>query len=196
MVKMYEICEGTFVPEECCTFHEPPEGGGEPVPDDEKLPCGQGCSGLCEECVIQKVFNSYARLTGQAGSQGNQAEKAKYAPAREAMAIKVRMKGQKKIRRKVRRMRQKVEQLNEAIERNIRLQGRMLRQMAEAPGGSWMEIRRKVRWMRQEVEQLNEAIERNVLLQGRMPQQMAEGPGGIWMDAAETHQDGEGKDRE
>ena len=28
MVKMYEICEGTFVPEECCTFHEPPEGGG------------------------------------------------------------------------------------------------------------------------------------------------------------------------
>ncbi len=139
MVKMYEICEGTFVPEECCTFHEPPEGGGEPVPDDEKLPCGQGCSGLCEECVIQRVFNGYARLTGQAGSQGTQAEKAKYAPAREAMAIKVRMKGQKKIRRKVRRMRQEVEQLNEVVERNIQLQGRMLWQMAEAPGGSWVD---------------------------------------------------------
>lgn len=139
MVKMYKICEGTFVPEECCTFHEPPEGGGEPVSDDEKLPCGQGCSGLCEECVIQKVFNGYARLTGQAGGQGAQAEKARYAPAREAMAIKVRMKGQKKIRRKVRRMRQEVEQLNEVMERNIRLQGRMLRQMAEMPGRSWMD---------------------------------------------------------
>lgn len=132
MVRMYEICEGMFVPEECCTFREPLGGIGEAVPDDEKLPCGKACGGVCEECVIQEVFNSYARLTGQAGGTGSRG--GGNAPGGEAMAIKVRMKGQKEIRRKVRRMKREVRQLNKEIEKNIQLQGSMLRLMDEGPG--------------------------------------------------------------
>ena len=77
MVEMYEICEGMFIPKECATFTGGQEGGGEALPDDEGLPCGDGCGKLCEECIIQKVFNDYARLTGQEEGQDTLAMQAR-----------------------------------------------------------------------------------------------------------------------
>lgn len=73
MVEMYEICEGMFIPKECATFTGGQEDGGESLPDDEGLPCGDGCGKLCEECIIQKVFNEYAWLTGQGQAAGQNA---------------------------------------------------------------------------------------------------------------------------
>ena len=57
-VEMHEIYEGAFIPKECCVFE------GEEVVG-EKLPCGGGCDRVCEGCVIQGVFNDYARISGQ-----------------------------------------------------------------------------------------------------------------------------------
>ncbi len=65
MIKMVEF-EGVWVPEECCTMTNPLTSGGESVPDDVEMPC-EGCTGECNECVIQRLMNDYARCTGQAG---------------------------------------------------------------------------------------------------------------------------------
>ncbi len=86
MVKMYEICEGTFVPEECCTFHEPPEGGGHGLSVS-----GNDIAHLLDALInfvprnMEGKFNGYARLTGAGREPGNPGrKKAKYATAREA----------------------------------------------------------------------------------------------------------------
>lgn len=70
MVEMYEICKGMFIPKECVSFTGTQVGGGEVLPDDEGLPCGDGCGKVCEKCIIQEVFNDYARLTGYGQGTG------------------------------------------------------------------------------------------------------------------------------
>ncbi len=69
MIKMVEFDEGVWVPEECCTMTNPLTSGGESVPDDVEMPCegSTSCTGECNECVIQRLMNDYARCTGQAG---------------------------------------------------------------------------------------------------------------------------------
>lgn len=118
MVEMYEICEGMFVPKECCTFKEPLRSGGEMVADDTGLPCGDGCSGVCEGCIVQEVFNDYASLTGQAGAGQ---EGAKGNAAGPGLYVKVRMKGHKKIRKRIRRMKREARKLNKEMERAVEL---------------------------------------------------------------------------
>lgn len=65
MIKMIELDDGSFVPRECCTITNPITDGGKSVIDDIELPCGQDCCGDCTECVIQKIMDEYAELTGQ-----------------------------------------------------------------------------------------------------------------------------------
>ncbi len=69
MIKMVEFDEGTWVPEECCTMTNPATSGGASVPDDVEMPCegSASCTGECNECVIQRLMNDYAKCTGQAG---------------------------------------------------------------------------------------------------------------------------------
>lgn len=64
-IKMVEY-EGEWVPEECCTFTNPLTSGGESYIDDAETPCSN-CDQECSECVIQRVMDDYARVTGQAG---------------------------------------------------------------------------------------------------------------------------------
>ncbi len=67
MIKMVEFDEGVWVPEECCTMTNPITTCGKSVPDDVELPCegSESCTGECNECVIQRIMNDYARCTGQ-----------------------------------------------------------------------------------------------------------------------------------
>lgn len=62
-VKMVEY-EGEWVPVECCTFTNPLTSGGESYIDDAETPCNN-CDGECSACVIQRVMDDYARVTGQ-----------------------------------------------------------------------------------------------------------------------------------
>lgn len=64
VVKMVEY-EGEWIPEECCTFTNPLTSGGERYIDDAETPCSN-CDQECSECVIQRVMDDYARVTGQA----------------------------------------------------------------------------------------------------------------------------------
>lgn len=65
MVKMIELEDGNYIPEECCTFTNPLTSGGESYVDDVDLPCGAGCENDCDKCIIQKVMNEYGKLTTQ-----------------------------------------------------------------------------------------------------------------------------------
>ena len=69
MIKMTRVYGNAFVPKECCTFTNPTTSEGKMEIDDINLPCGNGCNGGCEKCVIQKIMNEYAEVTGQ--SSGN-----------------------------------------------------------------------------------------------------------------------------
>lgn len=66
-VKMVEY-EGEWVPEECCTFTNPLTSGGESYIDDAETPCSN-CDGDCSTCVIQRVMDDYARVTGQVATK-------------------------------------------------------------------------------------------------------------------------------
>jgi hypothetical protein len=68
MIKMLKTDEG-YVPEKCCTVTNPATTpGGASEVDDVDLPCfGSDCSTDCEDCIIQRVFDEYAKVTGQAG---------------------------------------------------------------------------------------------------------------------------------
>ena len=72
MIEMIKFDENTWVPRECCTMTNPLTSGGESVPDDVHMPCenSDGCTGECSECVIQKIMNEYADLTGQQDRTG------------------------------------------------------------------------------------------------------------------------------
>lgn len=65
MVKMVKFDDKSYVPEECCTVTNPMTSGGKSEIDDVEMPCGADCDGECVECVIQKIMNEYAVLTGQ-----------------------------------------------------------------------------------------------------------------------------------
>lgn len=69
MVEMVKLDEETYVPRECCTVTNPMTSGGKSEVDDVDMPCGSDCSGECSTCVVQKIMNEYAVLTGQAGIQ-------------------------------------------------------------------------------------------------------------------------------
>ena len=66
LVEMVE-CEGHYYPLDFCTTTNPTTSGGKSVVDDVDLPCGYDCEveGGCDMCPIQKVFDKYAKLTGQ-----------------------------------------------------------------------------------------------------------------------------------
>lgn len=65
MIRMIELDDGSFIPRECCTVTNPTTSGGKSMIDDIELPCGADCGGDCTECVIQKIMDEYAVLTGQ-----------------------------------------------------------------------------------------------------------------------------------
>lgn len=56
-IEMVEF-DGDYVPKELCTIDR--LGGA-----DDCVPCHESCTGECNECVVTKVFNEYARLTKQ-----------------------------------------------------------------------------------------------------------------------------------
>ena len=57
-IEMVEFL-GDYVPKELCTTNRFGE-------IDDCTPCSEHCTGEnCEECVVTKVFNEYARLTNQ-----------------------------------------------------------------------------------------------------------------------------------
>lgn len=66
MVKMVMFDDETYVPEECCTITNPMTSGGKSEIDDVEMPCEGNCDGECSKCVVQKIMNEYAVLTGQA----------------------------------------------------------------------------------------------------------------------------------
>ena len=65
MIKMIELEDGSFVPEECCTFTNPLTSDGVSYVDDVDLPCGAGCFNICDNCIIQKIMNVYGKLATQ-----------------------------------------------------------------------------------------------------------------------------------
>lgn len=65
MIKMVKLDDDTCVPEECCSFTNSTTSGGKSEIDDVEMPCGADCDGECSGCVIQKIMNEYATLTGQ-----------------------------------------------------------------------------------------------------------------------------------
>lgn len=65
MVEMIKLEDGAYVPKECCGFTNPLTSGGKSEIDDIDIPCGADCGEECGSCVIQKIFNEYARVTGQ-----------------------------------------------------------------------------------------------------------------------------------
>lgn len=65
MVKMVRFDDETYVPEECCTVTNPTTSGGKSEIDDVEMPCEGGCDGECSKCVVQRIMNEYAALTGQ-----------------------------------------------------------------------------------------------------------------------------------
>ena len=66
MVKMMKLDDDTYVPSECCTMTNPATSGGKSEIDYLDMPCAGDCSGVCSKCVIQRIMNEYAELTGQA----------------------------------------------------------------------------------------------------------------------------------
>lgn len=66
-VKMIKLEDGSWVPEECCTFGRNFETN-EMEMDDVSLPCGCDCSAggtfedPCKNCVIQQIMNEYAEI--------------------------------------------------------------------------------------------------------------------------------------
>lgn len=64
MIEMVRDDDGNFVPAECCTYTNPATSGGESQVDDVDLPCLE-CAHDCEKCVMQRIMNEYAALTGQ-----------------------------------------------------------------------------------------------------------------------------------
>lgn len=65
-----ELFEGDYIPKECCSFTNPRTSGGKSVVDDVNMPCSQGCEDNCKECIIQRILNDYAKLTGQVKGSG------------------------------------------------------------------------------------------------------------------------------
>lgn len=65
MIEMIKDDDGLYAPRECCTFTNPLTSGGRSEIDDIDLPCGADCGNECRECVIQRIMNEYANLTGQ-----------------------------------------------------------------------------------------------------------------------------------
>ena len=72
MVEIIKLDDGTYIPRECCTVTNPLTSGGKSEIDDIDMPCGADCDGECSECVVQKIMNEYAILTGQAENKLNQ----------------------------------------------------------------------------------------------------------------------------
>lgn len=57
-----------YVPEEWCTITNPfTSASGKPEVDDVDMLCGESeqCPLDCPKCVIQRIFNEYAKMTGQ-----------------------------------------------------------------------------------------------------------------------------------
>lgn len=51
--------EGCYVPKELCTINRYNE-------IDDCVSCNEACDGSdCDNCIVTKIFNDYARLTGQ-----------------------------------------------------------------------------------------------------------------------------------
>ena len=65
MIKMVKLDDGSYVPEDCCTFTNPVTSHGVVSVDDVNMPCGMDCNLDCENCIVQKVFNEYEKITGQ-----------------------------------------------------------------------------------------------------------------------------------
>lgn len=65
MIEMVKLDDDAYVPRECCTMTNPVTSGGKSEVDDIDMPCGAGCGWECSECVVQKIMNEYAELTGQ-----------------------------------------------------------------------------------------------------------------------------------
>lgn len=65
MIKMVKLDDDTYVPRECCTITNPITSGGKSEIDDLVMPCSADCNWGCSECVIQRIMNEYAKLTGQ-----------------------------------------------------------------------------------------------------------------------------------
>lgn len=63
MIEMAKLDDDTYVPKECCYYTNPLTSESEI--DDVDMPCGADCEGECSRCVIQKIMNEYAALTGQ-----------------------------------------------------------------------------------------------------------------------------------
>lgn len=76
MIKMLKDEYGYgYVPEECCSITNPVTSGGKPQIDDVELPCGDcGIEAGCKECIIQKVFDEYAKVSGQDQKNGKTRE--------------------------------------------------------------------------------------------------------------------------
>lgn len=65
MFEMIKDDDGHYIPRECCTITNPVTSGGESLIDDMDMPCGNDCEGICENCIVQKIFDEYAEITGQ-----------------------------------------------------------------------------------------------------------------------------------
>lgn len=70
MIEMIKLDEESYVPRECCTATNPITSSGKSEIDDMDMPCGADCDGECSNCVVQKIMNEYAVLTGQAANNG------------------------------------------------------------------------------------------------------------------------------
>ena len=57
--------EGNYFPRVCCSVTNPLTSQGQSEVDDIDLPCGQECEDDCDKCILQKIMNQYARITGQ-----------------------------------------------------------------------------------------------------------------------------------
>ncbi len=66
IIKMVKLDDGAYVPESCCIVTNPVTSGGVVSVDDVNMPCGMDCHLDCKNCVVQKVFNEYAKITRQA----------------------------------------------------------------------------------------------------------------------------------
>lgn len=65
MVRMIKTEDGLFVLKEWCGFTNPLTSGGKSEIDDIDMKCFGDCDGECKKCDLQKLFDEYAKLTGQ-----------------------------------------------------------------------------------------------------------------------------------
>lgn len=64
-IEMVKDGDGHYVPLECCSMTNPATSGGVSMIDDIDLPCGSDCGNICDTCIVQKIMDEYAKVTGQ-----------------------------------------------------------------------------------------------------------------------------------